>query len=514
VKKLLFQFGDGAPGRDKRALRPKPQILSAREALGRVFSFGGMDPVPSRFGGKAPMLLRRNFLRNVAGGALAMPVLSSLGCSEQSTREGERLGTASLAENGFPKRFLVVYTPNGNFEFPKSLDLTGTQHEAMTPFKEKLIFLNGLDMSVHSIPPGEPHQQGMAFLTGRRLNPGSQVGGDGSLAGWASGISLDQEIAGVISANNPRKSLHMGVQSTNYGGSEVRTVVSYKGSDQPNDNEISPWVMFNQVFASLGADPLGNEKLKGRRKSVLDLVDKQYAGLAPKLGADDKKKLEQHLDAVREVEKRLDNPGGVLGGSCQLPDVGAVIDEKDPNNYPIVGKLFMDMAAMAFACDITRVITLQWSASTNNRPYPWLMFDDGTGPKPITDDEHNLGHQPDTDAISWGKLNVIRHWYGEQFAYLLGKLAAIPEGEGTMLDNTVVLFASEIARGNTHSHVDMPFILAGSGGGYFKTGQYLSFEGDRPHNDLLVAIGNAMGLPMTTFGEAEYVKGALPGLTA
>jgi len=491
----------------------KSRILSAREALGRVFSFGGLDPVPSRMGGKAPMLLRRNFLRNVGGGGLALPILSSLGCSEQSTREAENLGKASLAENGFPKRLVVVYTPNGNFQFPASLDLAGTQHAAMTPFKNKLIFMKGLDMAVCANPPGEPHQTGMAFLTGRRLNPGGQVGGDGSLAGWGSGISLDQEIAEVIGGSTPRKSLHLGVQSTNYGGTEVRTVMSYKGSDQPNANETSPWTLYDEVFASLGSDPLGVAKLKGRRKSVLALAGKQYETLAPKLGADDKKKLEQHLDAVREVEKRLDNPSAVLGGSCQLPVLGGgPVDLGDPNNFPLIGTLHMDMLAMALACDITRVVTLQWSASTNNRPYPWLMYDDGTGAKPITDDEHILGHQPDTDTHAWGKLNVIRHWYGEQFAYLLNKLDSVPEGEGTMLDNTVVLFTSEISRGNTHSHYDMPVILAGSGGGYFKTGQYLNFDGDRPHNDLLIALANAMGHGITTFGEPEYVKGALPGL--
>ncbi|MEZ4301874.1 MAG: DUF1552 domain-containing protein [Polyangiaceae bacterium] len=492
----------------------KSRILSAREALGRVLSFPGMDPRASRMGGKPPMLLRRNFLRNVGGAALAMPLLHSLGCSETSTREAEHLGQAKLAENGFPKRFVVVYTPNGNFEFPKNLELAGTQYDALVPFVSKLLILNGLDMSVCDNPPGEPHQSGMAFLTGRRLNTGNQVGGDGSLAGWGSGVSLDHEIAEVIGASTPRKALHLGVQSTNYGGTEVRTVISYKGSDQPNENEISPWVLFDEVFAMLGADPFGVAKLKDRRKSVLDLVGKQYEALAPKVGADDKKKLEQHLDAVRDLEKQLDNPGAVLGGSCQLPDMGAgPIDVKDPNNFPIVGKLFMDMAAMALACDITRVVTLQWSASTNNRPYPWLQYDDGTGPKPITDDEHVLGHQPDTDVHAWGKLNVIRHWYGEQFAYLLNKLASVPEGDGTMLDNTVVLFASEISRGNTHSHKDMPFLMAGSGGGYFKTGQYLSFDGDRPHNDLLVAIANAMGHPIDTFGEEPYVMGALPGLT-
>jgi hypothetical protein len=120
-----------------------------------------------------------------------------------------------------------------------------------------------------------------------------------------------------------------------------------------------------------------------------------------------------------------------------------------------------------------------------------------------------MGHQPDDDVHAWNKLRIIRRWYMEQFAYLLSRLDAIQEGEGTMLDNTVVLLASEITQGNTHSHVDAPFLLAGSGGGYFKTGRHLNFAGDIPHNNLLVSIMNAMGLPATTFGDPEFCSGPL-----
>ena len=126
---------------------------------------------------------------------------------------------------------------------------------------------------------------------------------------------------------------------------------------------------------------------------------------------------------------------------------------------------------MAFACDITRVATLQFSASTNNRPYPFLQYNGS----PIVDDEHILGHQPDEDAVAWGKLRVIRQWYAEQLAYLLGKLEAVPEGEGTMLDNTIIMLGSELSRGNTHSHMEAPFILAG-GGGEFAMGRNLDFS--------------------------------------
>lgn len=452
-------------------------------------------------------LTRRHFLKGAAGVSLALPLLPSL---------MPRFVASSRAQTAaFPKRFLVFYTPNGNIELPTSMDFTGSIFEPLAPYQDQLLILNGLDMSVHNLPPGEPHQQGMAFLTGRPLNEGMQVGGDGTLAGWGSGISVDQEIAATIGTDTPHKSLHFGVQSTSYGGTEVRTVISYAGSDQPIANEASPYAMYDLVFSELGVDPLGLQKLRARRHSVMDAVAGQYQALAPRLGLEDRVKLEQHLAAIRDVEQRLDNAGGELGGSCQLPMLGEPIDLNAPENYPAIGRLQTDLLVMALRCDLTRVATLQWSASTNNKPYPYLMYDDGlgAGPQPISGDEHVMGHQPDTDLPTWGKLRVIRRWYMEQFAYLLQQLAATPEGEGTMLDNTVILLGSEVARGNTHSHMDAPFVLAGSAGGYFKTNQLLNFEGDVPHNNLLVSLLNSMGIETNTFGMPEYCTGPLTGLT-
>jgi hypothetical protein len=444
---------------------------------------------------------RRHFLAGAAGVSVALPLMQSLG------------GVSHAQSAAFPKRFLVVYLPNGNIELPPSMDFTGSILEPLAPFKAKMNLLSGLDLSVHDLPPGEPHQQGMAWLTGRPLNAGNQVGGDGTLAGWASGISVDQEIAAKIGKDTPHKSLHFGVQSTAYGGTEVRTVISYAGSDQPIANETNPQAMFDLVFSKLGADPLGLEKLRRRRHSVLDAVGEQYGSLAPRLGSEDQRKLEQHLTAIRDVEMRLDNGGGTIGGSCQLPQVGTKLDLSSPSSYPAIGKLQMDLLVMALRCDLTRVATLQWSASTNNKPYPYLMYDAGDGPKPIAGDEHVMGHQPDSDVHAWGALRVIRRWYMEQLAYLLQGLDSTPEGDGTMLDNTVVMLGSELARGNTHSHTDAPFLLAGSAGGYFKTGNYLKLEGKNPHNNLLVSLLNSMGVETNTFGMPEYCSGALAGLT-
>lgn len=448
---------------------------------------------------------RRNFLRGAGGATLALPLLSSLGCSEEEQKIIEKVGRAQQRADAFPKRFVFMYTPNGNYTTPDQ-DLSGYWSELL-PIRQKLSVLLGLDLAAQDQPPGEPHQQGMALLTGRKLNDGTFVGGDGSLAGWASGISLDQEIANHIGTMTKRKTLNLGVQSTAYGGTEVRTIVSYLGSDLPVANETDPYTVYNELFANLEMDPVAAAKLRRRRRSVLDVVDRRYDGLLDKISKEDREKVAQHLDSVREVEKRLDASGGVLGENCQKPELGEPVDINDPANYGIVGRLQTDLLVMALSCDLTRVATLQWSAATNNRPYPFLQYNGA----PIMGDEHQMGHMPDSDTASWEKIAIIRQWNLQQFRYLVEKLDAIPEGEGTMLDNTVVVLGSEIVRGNTHSHIDQHFLIAGGGGGTLKQGQYLSY-GERPHNDLLLTILHAMGIEATEFGDPGFTTGPLSEL--
>lgn len=456
---------------------------------------------------RRPVFARRSWLRGAGGLLLGLPLFESLGCDGRETKS-ERV-SAATQKLTFPKRLLVIYTPNGNWELPTGMDFAGTPLAPLTPFRDKLLLLRGLDLNVCDTSPGEPHQQGMTWLVGRPNNDGSQVGGCGVLtSGWASGISVDQAIAEAVGQSTSRPSLHFGVQTLNYGGKEVRTVMSYQGSDLPVSNEDSPWNMFNTVFSQLGADPVGVEKLRARRHSVLDAVDGQLSTLAPKLGSSDKQKMDVHLDAVRKLEKQLDSPGVVLGGSCSIPTVGAEVALTQPENYGAIGQLQMDLLSMAFACDITRVATLQWSASTNNRPYPFLNYQGS----PIVDDEHILGHQPDDDLVAWGKLAVIREWYATQLAYLLAKLDAVPEGDGTMLDNTLIVMGSEIARGNSHSHQDAPFLLAG-GAGQLAMGRNLDFSATSvAHNNLLVAMLKVMGVDATTFGEASFCNRPLTEL--
>jgi hypothetical protein len=223
------------------------------------------------------------------------------------------------------------------------------------------------------------------------------------------------------------------------------------------------------------------------------------------VGADDKAKLDAHLAAIRDIEARLDS-GGQLGGACQQPQLGTPINLGDNANYPMIGKLQMDLLVMALACDLTRVASLQWSTSVSNRVFSWLA-------DPIPEGHHDLSHFGDSDATAMDKLTRINNWYAQQYAYLLAAMKNVPEGEGTLLDHTVVLWGNELARGNSHALDNAPFIVAGSAGGALRTGRYLHYDGTVPHNNLYVSILNAMGIPDTTFGNPAYCSGPLPNLT-
>jgi hypothetical protein len=165
----------------------------------------------------------------------------------------------------------------------------------------------------------------------------------------------------------------------------------------------------------------------------------------------------------------------------------------------------MDLLVSSLACDQTRVASLQWSHSVSDIPFPWLGI--GTG-------HHTLSHKDDSDTTSQDQLVQINTWYAQQFAYLLGKLDAVPESNGTtLLDNCLVIWMNELAKGNVHSHNPLPVVIAGKCGGALRTGRYLTYPNAVPHNNLLVSIANAMGTNITTFGNPAYCTGALTNLT-
>lgn len=447
-------------------------------------------------------LSRRTFLRGLGGAAVALPLLPSMFARD------------AFAQSTFPKRFIYFFHPNGTMQesFWPTPGATARDFvmspilAPLQPHREKLLVLEGLNLAAAGAQygPGEPHQRGMgALLTGRPLQEGSFVGGDGSLAGWADGISLDQQIANHISGGTKFKSVHLGVRAdTTAPTAEVRTRLSYAGPAQPIPPQNEPLVVFNDLFSDFGTEPSELAVIRQQRKSILDTVAGQINDVNKRVGRDDRQRLEAHLAMVRDLEVRLTNER-VTGDACYAPQRPDDLEPDSEDSMPLISRLHIDLLVMAMACDLTRVGSIQYSNAKNHIRFPWLAS---------LGDGHQLSHAGPSNEAAHTEWVARDAWFATELAYLMTMLDAVQEGDGTMLDNTVILWMNELAEGNTHSHNNMPFVLAGSGGGYFQTGRHLQFDG-ASHSDLLVSIQNAFGMEAQTFGDERFVTGALSGLT-
>lgn len=322
--------------------------------------------------------------------------------------------------------------------------------------------------------------------------------------GYAQGISIDQQLAGVIGRTTKFRSLLLGAdnEARNAG---VFEAMSYSGPGKTIPTDANPFNVFNRVFSDFSTDTSSMTRLRDRRRSVLDAVGESFRRIATKVSVDDKRSLDAHFTAIRGIEQRLD--AAAAGGmGCSKPTTGPTFDPNKKASFPQTIKLQMDLMVMAFACDLTRVATLQCGDAVFDMYYTWLG---------ITETWiHNLTHAGDNDTASWDKVALIKRWHEDQFAYLLTKMKEIREGEGTLLDNTLVLSISELGKGNDHSSPNVPIVLAGRAGGALRTGRFLSFDPATKvlHSKLLLSILHAFDVPATTFGYAPWCNGPLAGL--
>ncbi len=441
-------------------------------------------------------LSRRMFLRG-AGASLALPLL-------------QLPGRARAQEDaGFPTRFIVVYQPNGTKKelWSPAEGATETEFEMgpiLAPLSRhfgEMVFFDGINMTVAGEGPGGPHQRGMAsVLSGAVIGQGDFVGGDGRRAGWGGGISVDQYLAQRLQPGTSLSTLELGVRVKE---AIPRGRIVYRGAEQPVPPENDPVAAFNRLFGV--SSPAGGvnemEKRLLRRRSVLDAVRGDFAALSEVVSTVDRLKLEQHADALRDLERRL----GVIADRPDhcMPTAPEAMEIMGEAEYRDLLRAQIDVMVNALACDLTRFGSLQCSTSVNALRFTFMGLADHEG--------HSLSHSGDGNRNLQDEWERMLAWYSEQQAYLLDQLAAVPEGEGSLLDNTVVLFVNEISRGNTHSHTDMPFMLAGGAGGQLRTGRYLKYDGAH-HNDLLTSVVHLFGLDDPTFGDARFCDGPLIGL--
>jgi hypothetical protein len=444
-------------------------------------------------------LSRRRFLTAAAGGTVLLPWLDSLSST-----------ALAQAPAAAPTRLLLLFNPNGTIEdaFWPQGQPTETAFELgpilqpLEPFKSRMLLLDGLDLAVAAKGPGGPHQKGMGGLfTGSTLQAGEMADGDGQRAGWADGISVDQEIVRRLDPPTLLPSLELGVRATQ---AEVRSRMIYTGPASAVPPLNDPRDVFQRLVSGFHDDNLGESDTaaKEQRRLVLKAVHQQYDSLKARVSREDREKLERHAEFVNGMSRRLDFSIG-NSPACMEPSEPPVLEFINENEMPDVVDLQLVLLATAFICDITRVASLQFSSAINAIRFPWMNS---------MIEGHDLSHRGASDTDARNQLIERAGWYSEKVARLLARLDSVPEGNGTVLDNTLVVWGNELSVGSTHLHRRIPFVAIGGANGQLNTGRYVSFP-SYPHNRLLVTIMAAMGVQADSFGDPDFgAGGPLPGL--
>lgn len=453
-------------------------------------------------------LSRRALLRGAGGIGLGLPLLDAMEPARAEARKA-------------PVRFVVFFSANGtihdnwrptggerDFAF-KQRKATQDPHilAPLARHREKLVVLDGIDTKSRTHGPGaNGHDKGMGhMLTGQILKVGPSGIGDFSHLpdGTAGGPSLDQEIARRMGRPTRFSSLEFGVSARLDVKRQLTSRMCYRGPFQVVPPESDPSEMFRSVFAGVGGQRSELQSLRRQRRSVLDRVAGDFRALEARVGLADRRKLEAHATAIREVENALEARPGEAAAQCDVPGAMGSLDPWENDNFPRLGKLQMDLMAGALACDLTRVVSLQWSTGQSPVRFTWLGQ---------SESHHGISHKADDTAEARTALTHIDRWYAQQFAYLLDKLDGIKEGDGTLLDNCLVMWVNEQGNGDQHSEVSIPYVLAGGCGGRLRTGRYLRYD-HASSNDLFVALMHLVGFEdVNTFGMKELCSGPLPGL--
>ncbi len=427
-------------------------------------------------------LRRRQFLKEVGLSAASLPFILGL----------PSLGLAAPARPR--QRLIIMFSPNGTIPSSFWPDETGSDFklkeimEPLAPFKEKLLILHGLCNRVRG--DGDGHMRGMScLLTGIELFPGNVQGGSDTPAGWASGISIDQELKNYFQSREETRtrfgSLEFGVGVTDRADPWTR--MSYAGPNQPVAPISDPYQMYRKLY--------GQMKDKEALQSVLDDVQDDLKKVRKLVSAEDRRLLDEHQALVRQMEKEVSDAGKskLRVGPPMLEE--GVADQND--NVPRLSRMQVDLLVNSFVNDMARVATLQYTKSVGQARMNWLN---------ISDNHHQLSHEPDKDEATQAKLIKINKWFCGELRYLLDRLASTPEpgSSGTLLDNTLIVWTNELGKGNSHTLDNIPFVLAGGGWG-FKMGRSVQVE-KTPHNRLHLALAHAAGHKIATFGKASLCE--------
>jgi len=437
-----------------------------------------------------PYLSRRDFLARSGVSAAAANLMLNL----------PSLGWASA--NAQKKRLVFIFSPNGVIPDHFWPSVAGEGEEAvemdfkrilkpLEPFKEDVLTLHGVCNRIKG--DGDGHMRGIGcLLTGIELYPGDVQGGSDTPAGWSQGISVDQHLKNKLQASPETQtrfgSLEFGVMVPDRADTWTR--MSYAGPNQPVSPIDNPYEMFDKLY--------GQTKNRAMLASVLDDLTNDFRKVESMISVEDRRLLQEHVAMVREVEKelKLELSQQLKQGNAShaVPQLSPNVEEQN-DNMPELTRMQMDLMINSFAADFARIATFQITNSVGQPKMRWLGIDEG---------HHELSHEPDSNESAYESLIKINTWYCEQVAYLVKRLSETPEpdGSGSMLENTTVVWTNELGKGNSHTRDNIPFVLIGGGLG-FETGRALAFK-KVPHNRLLLNFCNGMGFPEKSFGNPDF----------
>ncbi|TWU00933.1 DUF1552 domain-containing protein [Stieleria varia] len=440
-------------------------------------------------------LSRRTVLRGV-GTAIALPLLDAMSPT--------RLLSAASPKSDTPLRMAFFYVPNGahmpdwkpkeagfKFDLPPTLNV-------IAKHKEKFNVLSGLTLDgarAHGDGGGDHARSVAAFLTG--AHPRKTNGAD-----IQNGISVDQATAQYVGDQTRFASLELGLEASAQAGNcdsgyscAYASNMSWRGPTNPMAKETNPGTLFDRLFAGSTVKETRQAKTAREkyRKSVLDFALEDAKQLHASLPAVDKRKLDEYLYSIRDVEKRLNGAERLRLNEDGVPDYprpSGVPKELDKHS-----ELMMDMITLAMQTDSSRIISFMFTNAGSNRSYKQIGVNEG---------HHELSHHGKS-AHKQEQIAKINRYHIERFGYLLERLSGVYEGERTLLENSMIVYGSGISDGDRHNHDDLPILLAGSAGGRIKTGRHIEFKNGTPMCNLYVWMMQQMGAKAEKFGDSNGV---------
>ena len=424
---------------------------------------------------------RRMFLRGM-GAALALPLLDSMSPAMAATA-GARP----------PVRLGFVYVPNGiimnrwtpaaegvGFEFTPIM-------QPLEPFREQLVVFSGLaQVNGRALGDGagDHARAGATWLTG--VHPKKTGGAD-----IHAGVSADQIAAREMGKFTQLGSLEIGLEAPTLAGDcdsgyscAYTNTISWRNPTTPMPMEVNPRAVFERLFGDGDSnDPAARLAALREQRSILDYVSGDIDRLETSLGPRDRNKLSQYLDAIRDIERRIQK-AEEQNATMKLPAMER--PSGAPEEFVDQAKLMMDLMVIAWQTDMTRVVSFMMAREGSNRPYRAIG---------VTDGHHSVTHHMN-DPVKIEKVAKINHYHTETFTYLLDKLRKTPDGDGTLLDHSIVLYGSSISDGNAHTHHDLPLVLAGGAAGQVRGGRHLRYPKETPMNNLLLTMLEKAGVPV------------------